>query len=339
MHLISSSTADIDGVRLHRTDLYDVNPLRSLKNCLKVRKLIQRINPDIIHLFGLYSVNSLALLPCVYGLPNLVMTPWGTDVVYDFSEKEPFKSRFIKRFLLKRADRITSLSHFMAGHIDKYLSDSRCVDYVPWGADLDVFKNCNGRNNPELFTIGITKAFTAKYGHVHLLEAVSSLVHRYNQHDLKLVIIGRGELEGELKKRCLELKIDDYVDFKGFTSDPKALSEHLSCFDVYVMPSVYKSETLGVAAIEAAAMGIPVIASRIGGIPEVVRNNVTGFLVEPGDPQAIADALLLFLRFKELRIQMGRAGRQRVEKLYSFNHSVSKMNNCYKMMMEKQDRN
>ncbi len=207
------------------------------------------------------------------------------------------------------------------------------VEYVPWGADLDLFNPRYLKNNNDQFTIGITKAFTKKYGHVHLLEAVSALVHDYREKNIKLIVVGKGELEHKLRGLCRELRIDNFVVFKNFTSDKAKLRKYLSTFDVYVMPSVYKSETLGVAAIEASAMGIPVIASNIGGIPEVVKNNVTGFLTEPGDSEAIADALILFLRNKELRCQMGRAARQRTEKLFSFSSSVSKMINCYEKVL------
>jgi len=331
--LISSSFAHMEGIRLHQTELYHPNPIRTLYNCRKVRKLLVRMQPDITHLFGLYSVGSLALLPILYKIPNLVVTPWGTDVVYDFSGRESFKSKFIKRFLLKQADCITSLSHFMTKQIRNYLKDCRNVYYVPWGADLDVFRNGNNQYNSAQFTIGITKALTKKYGHVHLLEAVSILVHQFCEKNLKLIIVGRGELEAEIKRKCQDLEISDYVVFKDFTSDRKKLHEYLSTFSVYVMPSVCKSETLGVAAIEASAMGIPIIASNIGGIPEVVKNYVTGFLTEPGDSQAIANALMLFISNKELRYQMGRAARQWIEKKFSFSDSVAKMINCYEKLL------
>jgi len=103
----------------------------------------------------------------------------------------------------------------------------------------------------------------------------------------------------------------------------------MSEFDVYVMPSVYKSETLGVAAIEASAMGIPVIASDIGGIPEVVENNVTGLLIKPGDSRGIADALHSLMRNDEMRLNMGLAARRRAEAIFSFENSLKKMNLCY----------
>ena len=295
------------------------------------------MKPDIIHLFGLYSVNSLGLLPFLSAVSNLVVSPWGTDIVYDFSQKESYKSKFQKSYLLKQADCITSLSHYLINHIRKYIRDDQQVELVPWGADTNVFHPRYLRNNSRIFTVGITKAFTRKYGHIHLLDAVSELINKYRVRNIKLIIVGKGVLEDELKKKCHELNLHQYVVFKKYTYSEIQLRDHLSAFDVYVMPSVYKSETLGVAAIEASAMGIPVVASNIGGIPEVVKHNVTGLLTPPGDAEAIAIALLRLMKYKELRHQMGQAARKRAESLFSFQDSVAKMIACYSRLMNQND--
>lgn len=334
-HLISSSYAEIQGVQLHQTQLYDTNPVKTLRNCRKARKILRQIQPDIIHLFGLYSLSSLSLLPVVFDVPNLVVSPWGTDVVYDFGQKEPFKSKLFKRYFLNKAKCITSLSMFMTRQIQKYIRNGKTVEYIPWGADTETFHPRYLNNNKDQFVIGITKAFTEKYGHVHLLEAVSILIHDYLQENIKLIIVGKGELEAKLKGLCRKLKIDEYVVFKKFTFDKKKLREYVSTFDVYVMPSVYKSETLGVAAIEASAIGIPVIASNIGGIPEVVKNNLSGFLTEPGDSKAIADCILKLMKDRELRRRLGKAARVLAEKKFSFRCSIETMNTCYKKVVKK----
>ncbi len=112
VHLISNSYAQIDGVQLHQTELYHTNPFRTANNCRKARKILRYIKPDITHLFGLYSLSSLALLPFVTAVSNLVVSPWGTDIVYKLAKKEPFKSKFIKWCILSQANCITSLSFF-----------------------------------------------------------------------------------------------------------------------------------------------------------------------------------------------------------------------------------
>lgn len=327
--LIASSHSPIDGVRLHRLELYNPNPLTTLRNMFRVAGRVRDLRPDILHLFGLYSLSSLAMLPVVYALPHMIMTPWGTDVVYDFDDPEPWKSKWIKKTLLSRAMCITALSRFMSRQVMPYLRKDTPIEYVPWGADMDFFHPRHRQDHSNTFTIGITKLFRRKYGHVHLLEAVARLVHQLGIRDIAVVMAGKGELERELREKCRALKIDAYVRFAGYTCQDTVLRDLLSRLDVYVMPSVCRSETLGVAAIEASAMGIPVIASRIGGISEVVEHEVTGILAEPGDSAGIAEGLLRLYRDPELRKRMGDAARRQVCSRYDFDACVLRMNQCY----------
>jgi glycosyltransferase involved in cell wall biosynthesis len=88
------------------------------------------------------------------------------------------------------------------------------------------------------------------------------------------------------------------------------LAELYRSASVFVMPSFY--ETFGISVVEAMAFGLPVVATTAGGLPEVVENGVTGILVEPGDPQALSDALIQLLRDPDLRQRMSRAGQERV---------------------------
>ena len=85
-----------------------------------------------------------------------------------------------------------------------------------------------------------------------------------------------------------------------------------------------RSESFGVAVIEASACGLPVVVSNVGGLPEVVEQGVTGFIVPPEDPAAAADALEQLLASKELRERMGSAGRDRVERLYAWEACVDR---------------
>ncbi len=263
-------------------------------------------------------------------MPRLVITPWGTDVVYDFGRREPLKSTFVKRVVLRQAERITSLSRFMTLQVKPYLGNRTIpVDEVPWGVDMDFFHPRYRQSDPSRFTIGITKLFRKKYGHIHLLEAVACLVHQFGIRDLEVVMLGKGGLEEELRAKCRSLRLDAHVRFPGFTFDDTTLRDHFARFDVCAMPSIYPSETLGVAAIEASAMEIPVIGSRIGGIAEVIDHGVTGLLTEPGDSQSIADGLLKLYRQPELRKKMGAAARRRVCAKYDSDACVAAMNRCY----------
>lgn len=107
------------------------------------------------------------------------------------------------------------------------------------------------------------------------------------------------------------------------------IPEYLSSIDIFAMPSVFRSETFGVSAIEAQAMGIPVVASRVGGVPEAVIDGITGLLVKPGDPMALAEALERLILDPELRKKMGIKGREFVESKYNWSNNLEQMIKVY----------
>jgi glycosyltransferase involved in cell wall biosynthesis len=125
------------------------------------------------------------------------------------------------------------------------------------------------------------------------------------------------------------LGIADRVTVSG--SVPHAeVPATLRRFDVYAMPSL--SESFGVAALEASSCGVPVVASSVGGTPEVIRHGETGFLVPPCDPTALADALAELLREPERRHAMGRAGRAFVKGHYEWATCVDRMEALYEQV-------
>ncbi|HXZ43263.1 MAG TPA: glycosyltransferase family 4 protein, partial [archaeon] len=147
-------------------------------------------------------------------------------------------------------------------------------------------------------------------GHRVLLEALPEVIGEFP--DLRVLLFGRGPLEGELKRLCLRYDLSSHVRFVGFRMD---LDRVLPCLDLVVHPAVM--EGLGLSLLEAAAAGVPVVASRVGGIPEVVQDGVNGLLVPPADAQALATAIVRVLREPALGRTLGKAGRELVRQNFS----------------------
>ncbi len=146
--------------------------------------------------------------------------------------------------------------------------------------------------------------------------------------DSELVMVGGGEQERELIQLAESLNISSHIMFEG----PKPHEEVPSILrqtDIFAMPSIYENESLGVAALEAQAMAVPVVATNVGGIPEAVINGVTGILVEPKNERQLAAAILRLINDPGLRIQMGTAGRQHVLKNFDWNTNVLAMEKLY----------
>jgi len=147
-----------------------------------------------------------------------------------------------------------------------------------------------------------------------------------NLPDTLLIIVGDGELRSSLGQLVSDLGLKDSVRFTGFRSDSGAIMRH---FDVFCLPSL--SEGLSAAIMEAMANHLPVVATRVGGNPELVIEGKTGLLVEPGEPTFLADALEKLLRSPDLISKMGSAGRQRIERNFT---SATKLADFEKLYLE-----
>ena len=145
---------------------------------------------------------------------------------------------------------------------------------------------------------------------------------------IRLVIYGKGELKDKLENLSKELKIDDKVLFKGYKSN-EDVPIVLNKMDIFVVPSILDSESFGVAAVEAMACEVPVIASSVGGLKEVVVDSETGYLVSKKNYKEIADKLKKLILNEELRISLGKAGRKRVLENYNWDSNVEYMIKIY----------
>lgn len=158
--------------------------------------------------------------------------------------------------------------------------------------------------------VGNVAALAPHKGQRHLIDAMRLVVQR--SPDARLVIVGEGELHNDLREQVNELGLDRHVTLAGFRHDAIGL---MRTFDVFVMSSV--TEGLGSSILEAMACERAVIATRAGGIPEIVEDGVTGLLVAPRDHRAMADAIVQLLDDPARRTQMGAAGRARVVSAFS----------------------
>ena len=160
---------------------------------------------------------------------------------------------------------------------------------------------------PVVMTVG---RLTLMKGHRYLVEAVPLLLRSFP--DLVVVVIGEGDLRGTLSERAERLGVAHAVRFVGHRSDAREL---LGAADVFVLPSIHEGMPLAV--LEAMDAGLPVVGTRIVGTSEAVADGISGRLVPPGRPPALAAALEELLGAPELRRQMSVAGRRRYEHLFT----------------------
>lgn len=170
--------------------------------------------------------------------------------------------------------------------------------------------------------IGTVAQLIPRKGHATLLRAFADLTRR--QHDLWLVLFGRGSREAPLKRWAEQLRITERVVFAGFRDDIAALMPGLD-----VMVHAAAREGLGVAVLEALAAGVPVVATRVGGLPDIIDDGLTGLLVRPGDTAAIAAAVERLLEDTTLGETLAARGRQRVVTAFSVERMARAYLNLY----------
>lgn len=162
-------------------------------------------------------------------------------------------------------------------------------------------------------------------GHRYLLEAAAQLSRRAGLPPVHVLIVGQGREEAPLRALAQRLGIGDRVTFAGFQRE---VWPYLAIMEVFVLPSL--KEGLSLSALEAMALGKPVVASRVGGTPEVVEDGETGMLVPPSDASALAEALASLVRSPEAMERMGRAGRQRVAERFGAERMASEIEEVYR---------
>lgn len=177
---------------------------------------------------------------------------------------------------------------------------------------------------PVIVSVG---RFVAYKGYDHLLEAAHLLARDHPA--VEWVIAGDGELRGELDAQCRRLSLGQRVHFLGWRED---LPDLLSLADLFVSPAV--GEHFGRVLIEAMAMGKAVVATRSGGVPEIVVDGETGVLVHPADPAALAEAVTGLLADPARRQRLGQAGRLRAETDFSLAGHAAAIGSVYRDCLE-----
>lgn len=270
---------------------------------------------DVVHAHYASHYGFLAALARVR---PLVISVWGADVEVFPTRWAP--NRWILAWTLARADRITATSRYLAAVTARY-SAGRRIDVVPWGVDQSWLES-PGKGPPEgPLTVIANKHLEPVYGLDLLLEAMAGLAPPW-----RLVLLGRGSAEDALRERARRLGIADRVEWPGAV-DPATVRRYLDAAHMAAFPS--RRESFSVATLEAAARGLPVVASRVGGLPEVVEDGVTGLLIEPENTEGLRQALADLAADPARRRQMGAAGRRMVAERFRWTATLEAMESVY----------
>ncbi len=288
------------------------------------RNDIEKLQPKLIHAhFEEGGIQALDLSRA-FKLP-LVVTCHGYDVTVErTSLKKLFQGR--RKTLFKQAAGFIAISEFIRDQMVRtsYPPEKIRLHYI--GVDTEKFQpDPSVPKEPVLLFVA---RLTEKKGCADLLQAMKIVKPKFP--DVKLKIVGDGPLKDELKAYCQQENLN--VEFCGVQTSDVIQKLMLSAL-MLCLPSVRAtngdSEGLGIVNLEAQAVGIPVVGTLHGGIPEAVENGVTGLLTAERDPAALADSILSLLGDTHLREQMGLAARARMVHHFDLKHQSSLLEKIY----------
>jgi len=172
--------------------------------------------------------------------------------------------------------------------------------------------------DPRVILIGVPARLVEAKGQRYLLQAIPEIVQTFSE--VKFLFAGDGSEKESLKSLCTQLNLDNHVIFAGYVRE---IFETMAGFDLLVLPSII--EPFGLVLAEGMALKKPIVATRVGGIPEVVQDKVTGLLVLPKDPHSLAQAIMTLLQDRNLAVSLGEAGRKRVEAFFDMKKMIEKI--------------
>jgi glycosyltransferase involved in cell wall biosynthesis len=279
----------------------------------RLQRLIRKTRPDLVHLHSRIGADVMGGIAArLAGVPVIhtrrVDNPeprWLVALKYRLHDRVVAISEGIGRVLLAEGLPPSKLRAVRSAVAIEH--EAQPTDCEPIRARLNV--------PPTATLIGVVAQLIPRKGHGLLLDALPDLIVRHP--DLQVRFFGQGPLAATLEQRIREAGLEDHVRLAGFRTD---LAEILPCLDLLVHPALM--EGLGVSLLQASSAGVPIVASRAGGIPEAVRDGENGLLVHPGDTAALREAIATLLADPVRRRLLGEGGRTLMAREFSIDAMV-----------------
>ncbi len=308
-----------------------IRPLKDLKALLSLVWLIFREKPDIVHTHSSKAGILGRMAAKINFVPHIIHTPHGHVFYGHFGPLVSKIFMWVERIFSRITDRMVALTD---GEMDDYINLSVCSPQkllkIHSGVDVNQFKQSNGNMVEKRRSLGLDQngkivGFVGWLlpikGPGYLLKAMDYVWQEYP--DTALVFVGKGDLDMDLRAQALKVSANGRVKFLGWRED---IDEIMPVFDMLVLPSL--NEGMGRVLVEAMAAGKPVVASRTGGIPDLVWHGETGYLVPPADEKALADGIKKLLDDAGRAWEMGQQGKKRCQQ-FSLEAMIEKLDALY----------
>jgi len=319
---------NIDGLQVERVDYFRIRFLSGimLNLVLAWKILIKYRLFDVyhFHIGGNYMVLPVLVLK-ILKKPIIIKVSGWWELEKGFLRRKGILPKII-RSVFFRSDIIIALSDEIKFQLLNYGFPAKRIISVPNGVNTQLFYPNNERiNHHNIVFIG---RLVAEKGVRTLIQAIAILQDEFP--NISLDIIGDGYDKKELQNMAKDLKLEQSVFFLG---KKNKIYVFLNRADIYVQPSLH--EGLPNSLIEAMACGLPVVVTNVGGMPDIVKDSVDGFVVEPSNVNSLVNAIRKLLYNPALRDQMGAAGRSKIEKYYSLEFVTDNYITLYQQLLNR----
>lgn len=312
--------------RMRRSPLYAVMPFFFLLSGMRrAWQLARRERYDVVHV---HWPMPMALLGWAarrgHAMP-MVTTFYGIELRW-VQSRLPFL-KWLVRWAASASAQAVAISTYTARELTKLVDVP--VEVIPYTAELPPPQTTARARNGERSVLFVGRLIERK-GVAHLIRALGTVRRTV---PARLIIVGDGPERASLERLAAATEVASHVHFRGRVSDEELRQAYASA-DVFVLPSVLDqrqdTEGLGVVLLEAMNYGVPVVASNIGGITDIVQHERTGLLVPPGDESALANALTSLLENPELSRSLGQGGARLLRETFSWDRIVDRWDAVYR---------
>lgn len=277
-----------------------------LRHLLSLRRKLTQFNNATIntHLLGtaFWTVLSLS----IYNRAKVVVTLHNPLMYENMTSVKKLIFPIILRLLTIKVKRFIGVSEEICASVKKYICNIP-IHYFPTSVNVNDFPYCGIDISKSTYNIAIVGRLSFAKGHNYFIAAADLICNV--RSDITFYIVGDGELRDELERKVHDLNLTSKIIFMGYLTDIKPV---LRTTDIVVIPSLF--EGIPCLLLETMAMGIPVIASAVGGIPNVITNGHNGILVSARNEKELCDAIIKLVEDKALRLKLSENGRDKIEK-------------------------
>ena len=301
----------------------DYEPPFSIGNTRSLFRLLRENPVDIFH------INLPGTYDAGYGLAAPVARIAGIKKVVSTEHLPMYpsflKGRVLKSITTRSIERVITVSDDNQMHLvnNHHISPEKIEVIYNGIPRVEIERNSSEREGRSRFVVAVVGALQRRKGHFTVFDAMKKL-----PENIKLIIAGEGEMEGEYRAYVRENNLESRTEFLGHRDD---IAELLAGVDILALPSTLEATPYVI--LEAMSVGIPVVASRVFGIPELVTDGETGFLVEAGDSDGFARSISRLLSDVELFRKISEGAKRDFEERFTIERSVGRTEELYERVM------